>query len=81
MPLSASQTSASQAYLADKSPSLVCRLFPTLAPMCHIYSGSSMFGASLAAKYGLPYAFASHFAPTHLERATRYYREFPALGS
>ncbi|QPK78629.1 LLM class flavin-dependent oxidoreductase [Corynebacterium lizhenjunii] len=37
--------------------------------------GSSLFGASLAAKYGLPYAFASHFAPTHLEAATAYYRE------
>ena len=37
--------------------------------------GSSMFGASLAAKLGLPYAFASHFAPQHLEQATTYYRE------
>ncbi len=37
--------------------------------------GSSMFGASLAAKLGLPYAFASHFAPTHLQQATTYYRE------
>ena len=34
-----------------------------------------MFGASLAAKLGLPYAFASHFAPQHLEQATTYYRE------
>lgn len=37
--------------------------------------GSSMFGASLAAKLGLPYSFASHFAPTHLEQATTYYKE------
>lgn len=37
--------------------------------------GSSMFGATLAAKLGLPYSFASHFAPTHLEEATTYYRE------
>ena len=36
--------------------------------------GSSMFGASLAAKLGLPYCFASHFAPAHLEEATAYYR-------
>ena len=36
--------------------------------------GSSMFGASLAAKLGLPYSFASHFAPAHLEEATAYYR-------
>ncbi|HZK32386.1 MAG TPA: LLM class flavin-dependent oxidoreductase [Corynebacterium sp.] len=37
--------------------------------------GSSMFGASLAAQLGLPYSFASHFAPTHLVQATTYYRE------
>lgn len=37
--------------------------------------GSSLFGASLAAALGLPYAFASHFAPTHLEGAIRVYRE------
>ena len=28
--------------------------------------GSSLFGAQLAAQLGLPYAFASHFAPDHL---------------
>ncbi|AIT61603.1 LLM class flavin-dependent oxidoreductase [Corynebacterium doosanense] len=37
--------------------------------------GSSMYGASLAAQLGLPYVFASHFAPTHLEQATKHYRE------
>lgn len=37
--------------------------------------GSSHFGAQLAAQLGLPYAFASHFAPTHLETAARLYRE------
>lgn len=36
--------------------------------------GSSLFGASLAAMLGLPYAFASHFAPTHLEEAIQLYR-------
>lgn len=36
--------------------------------------GSSMFGADLAAKLGLPYGFASHFAPTYLERAVAHYR-------
>ena len=30
--------------------------------------GSSLFGAQLAARLGLPYAFASHFAPAALER-------------
>jgi len=37
--------------------------------------GSSLFGAQLAAHLGLPYAFASHFAPAALEPATRIYRE------
>lgn len=36
--------------------------------------GSSLFGAQLAAAYGLPYAFASHFAPDALEQAVRTYR-------
>lgn len=36
--------------------------------------GSSLFGASLAARLGLPYAFASHFAPDHLDAALELYR-------
>ncbi|MGX7896313.1 LLM class flavin-dependent oxidoreductase [Tsuneonella sp. HG222] len=37
--------------------------------------GSSLFGAQLAARLGLPYAFASHFAPDHLDAALQTYRE------
>src|SRR5471032_2807549 len=37
--------------------------------------GSSMFGAKLAAAFGLPYAFASHFAPAALEDAITAYRQ------
>lgn len=37
--------------------------------------GSSLFGAQLAAAYGLPYAFASHFAPDALVPALNAYRE------
>lgn len=37
--------------------------------------GSSDFGARLAAQMGLPYAFASHFAPDHLFDAVAAYRE------
>ncbi|NLR69760.1 LLM class flavin-dependent oxidoreductase [Novosphingobium sp. ERN07] len=37
--------------------------------------GSSLFGAQLAAMMGLPYAFASHFAPDHLDSALKIYRE------
>ncbi|WP_449066082.1 LLM class flavin-dependent oxidoreductase [Planomonospora algeriensis] len=36
--------------------------------------GSSLFGAKLAAALGLPYAFASHFAPDALEEAVEVYR-------
>jgi luciferase family oxidoreductase group 1 len=37
--------------------------------------GSSLFGAQLAASRGLPYAFASHFAPDLLSQAVTVYRE------
>ena len=36
--------------------------------------GSSLYGAQLAAALGLPYAFASHFAPAELDRALDIYR-------
>lgn len=36
--------------------------------------GSSLFGAQLAAKLGMPYAFAAHFAPDHLDSALEIYR-------
>ncbi|MEP3051974.1 MAG: LLM class flavin-dependent oxidoreductase [Erythrobacter sp.] len=36
--------------------------------------GSSLFGAQLASKLGLPYAFAAHFAPDHLDAALALYR-------
>ncbi|ASK88535.1 LLM class flavin-dependent oxidoreductase [Sphingorhabdus sp. SMR4y] len=36
--------------------------------------GSSLFGAQLAAALGLPYAFASHFAPQMLDEALKIYR-------
>jgi luciferase family oxidoreductase group 1 len=37
--------------------------------------GSSLFGAQLAAMLGMPYAFASHFAPAALDEAAKVYRE------
>lgn len=37
--------------------------------------GSSLFGAQLAARLGLPFVFASHFAPGDLVRAIEIYRE------
>ena len=65
-----------QAWLSNHSPLPGVTAMPgfnTNVPL--IILGSSMFGASLAAQLGLPYAFASHFAPQHLEQATAYYRD------
>jgi luciferase family oxidoreductase group 1 len=36
--------------------------------------GSSLFGAQLAAMLGLPFAFASHFAPSYMDAAVEIYR-------
>jgi luciferase family oxidoreductase group 1 len=38
--------------------------------------GSSLFGAQVAAALGLPFAFASHFAPAHLMQAIETYRSY-----
>ena len=65
-----------QAWLSNTSPLPGVTAMPgfnTNVPL--IILGSSMFGTSLAAQLGLPYAFASHFAPQHLEQATAYYRD------
>ena len=44
--------------------------------------GSSLFGAQLAARLGMPYAFAAHFAPDHLDAALELYRrEFQPSGA
>ncbi len=44
--------------------------------------GSSLYGAQLAAMLGLPYAFASHFAPDALLPALEVYRgRLQALGA
>ncbi|MBK0867720.1 MAG: LLM class flavin-dependent oxidoreductase [Saccharopolyspora sp.] len=63
-----------QAYLGGKSVRGV-RAVPhaETAPPLYIL-GSSLFGARLAAQLGLPYAFASHFAPDALHEAVSVYR-------
>ena len=44
--------------------------------------GSSIYGAQLAAMLGLPYAFASHFAPEALQQAVALYRRrVPPVGA
>ncbi|MFA5606234.1 MAG: LLM class flavin-dependent oxidoreductase [Leucobacter sp.] len=65
-----------QRYLADRIPRNGINAYPgrgTFVPLTIL--GSSMFGASLAAQLGIPYSFASHFAPQHLTGAVAHYRE------
>ena len=65
-----------QAFLAPATPDQRIRAVPgagTEVPLWIL--GSSLFGAQLAAELGLPYAFASHFAPEALLPALRVYRE------
>jgi len=65
-----------QAYLAGASRVPGVRAVPGDGARVPIYIlGSSLFGAELAAILGLPYAFASHFAPAALEQAVALYRE------
>lgn len=65
-----------QKYLSPENYKASVRAFPGEGANVPIWIlGSSMDSAVLAAHYGLPYAFASHFAPTHMYRAFAYYRE------
>ena len=62
--------------LSDDSPIPGLRAIPGYGTHVPLYIlGSSLFGAQLAAMLGLPYAFASHFAPQSLHDAIRIYRE------
>lgn len=67
-----------QAYLGDESRVPGVRAIPGQHTDIPLYIlGSSLFGAQVAAALGLPYAFASHFAPAALQDAvTLYRREF-----
>jgi luciferase family oxidoreductase group 1 len=64
-----------QAYLAGDSRVPGVDAIPGKGSMVPLYIlGSSLFGAQLAGAYGLPYAFASHFAPDDLDHAIAAYR-------
>lgn len=64
-----------QAFLAGDSRVPGVQAVPGAGTNVPLYVlGSSMFGARLAARLGLPYAFASHFAPQALEAAVAAYR-------
>ncbi len=63
-----------RAYFADRVPGV--RAVPGAGLEVPLYVlGSSLFGASLAAALGLPFAFASHFAPQRLDEALALYRD------
>jgi luciferase family oxidoreductase group 1 len=62
-------------YLAEPRPDTPIRAVPGAGANVPIWIlGSSLFGAQLAAAFGLPYAFASHFAPAALDQAIAVYR-------
>jgi len=64
-----------QAFLGDQSRIAGVTAIPGRGTNVPLYIlGSSLFGAQLAASLGLPYAFASHFAPSALEEAVALYR-------
>ena len=64
------------AYLGDPQPGQAVRAVPGMGSKVPVWIlGSSLYGAQLAAALGLPYAFASHFAPEQLEPALALYRQ------
>lgn len=72
-----------QAYFAPPAPDQAVRAVPGAGLNVPIWLlGSSLYSARLAAMLGLPFAFASHFAPEQLHHALRLYRgEFKASQS
>ena len=64
-----------QAYLGVAQPGQVVRAIPGMGTEVPIWLlGSSLYSAQLAAHLGLPFAFASHFAPDLLLQALEIYR-------
>jgi luciferase family oxidoreductase group 1 len=64
------------AYFQDSIPGQKVRAIPGAGLDIPIWIlGSSLFGAQLAAELGLPFAFASHFAPAQMMEAIAVYRQ------
>lgn len=62
-------------YFGDAAEQTPVRAIPGTGTHVPVWIlGSSLYGAQLAAYFGLPYAFASHFAPAMLEQALATYR-------
>lgn len=67
--------SAVQQYFSTDNTGSPVRAFPAEGTQVPIWIlGSSMESAALAAAYGLPYAFAGHFAPKQMFQAFEFYR-------
>ncbi|WP_106401746.1 LLM class flavin-dependent oxidoreductase [Actinocorallia populi] len=65
-----------QGYLSGNSRVPGVQAVPRAEGVVPLYIlGSSLFGAQLAAQLGLPYGFASHFAPDALHQAVALYRD------
>lgn len=65
-----------QTYFSKENSTAAVRAIPGEGLDIPLYLlGSSTFSAQLAGLKGLPYAFASHFAPTHLHDALRLYHQ------
>ena len=63
------------AYLGDPQPGQAVRAIPGMGTHVPVWLlGSSLYSAQLAAHLGLPFAFASHFAPDLLLHALELYR-------
>ncbi|PZQ63645.1 MAG: LLM class flavin-dependent oxidoreductase [Phenylobacterium zucineum] len=63
------------AFLKDAEPGQPVRAVPGAGSNVPVWMlGSSLFGAQLAAILGLPFAFASHFAPQMMDEAADIYR-------
>lgn len=63
-------------YFEEDHNQLQVRAIPGMGTHVPVWIlGSSLFGAQLAALFGLPYAFASHFAPGALMEAISIYRK------
>ncbi|MDE2315547.1 MAG: LLM class flavin-dependent oxidoreductase [Xanthomonadaceae bacterium] len=62
-------------YFEPAAPGQAVRAVPGAGSAVPVWIlGSSLFGARLAAQLGLPYAFASHFAPDAMDEALALYR-------
>jgi luciferase family oxidoreductase group 1 len=63
------------AYFREAQPGQIVRAVPGAGLDVPVWIlGSSLFGAQLAAAFGLPFAFASHFAPGLMAQAIEIYR-------